>query len=253
MSVLRYPGGKSRAIKTLEGYIPEDAKVIISPFTGGGSFEIHLRNKGKVVLCNDKFEPLWNFWFCLLNDKIELVRQVNLLTPCTKEMWSEMRRNIMLPTIPCYQRAAYYFVINRCSFSGSTLSGGFSAESAEKRFTRSSIDRLLAFNAADIDIQNMDCIDFIELNEEYDYMYLDPPYYLPTGNKLYGRDGDMHENFDHDALYTQLTTRENWVMSYNDCEWVREKYKDYTIVPAAWSYGMNKTKKSSEVIITSIR
>lgn len=35
-----------------------------------------------------------------------------------------------------------YFIINRCSFSGATLSGGFSLESSQKRFTTSSIERI---------------------------------------------------------------------------------------------------------------
>ena len=47
MSVLRNPGGKSRAVKILSEYVPNDAKVIVSPFTGGGSFEIYLRDQGK--------------------------------------------------------------------------------------------------------------------------------------------------------------------------------------------------------------
>ena len=150
-----------------------------------------------------------------------------------------------------YLRAAYYFAINRSSFSGCTLSGGYSAEAASKRFTISSIDRLKKFKVADFDIQCMDFADFIELNDEYDYMYLDPPYYLNVGNNLYGNKGDMHENFDHDKLFNLLQTRQNWVMSYNDCKWVRDKYKDYRIIEAAWSYSMNKTKKSSEVVILS--
>lgn len=50
MSILRYPGGKSRAVKILDKYIPSDAKIILSPFTGGASFELFLRDKGMINL-----------------------------------------------------------------------------------------------------------------------------------------------------------------------------------------------------------
>ena len=184
-------------------------------------------------------------------DKNKLVEEVEKLHPITKEIFNLARNQVMNINLDIYLRAAYYFAINRSSFSGCTLSGGYSAEAASKRFTISSIDRLKKFKVADFDIQCMDFADFIELNDEYDYMYLDPPYYLNVGNNLYGNKGDMHENFDHDKLFNLLQTRQNWVMSYNDCKWVRDKYKDYRIIEAAWSYSMNKTKKSSEVVILS--
>ena len=38
-------------------------------------------------------------------------------------------------------------------------------------------------------------------------------------------------------------------MSYNDCPQIREMYDGYEIIEAEWAYGMNKTKKSSEIII----
>jgi len=93
-------------------------------------------------------------------------------------------------------------------------------------------------------------------------MFLDPPYYLEKKSKLYGKDGDMHEHFDHQKLFESLSVTTNWFMTYNDCEFIRELYKDFIIIDAEWSYGManvqskkvekKKTqKKSSEIIILS--
>ena len=49
-SLLRYPGGKTRAIKTLKNFIPFGTTEICSPFFGGGSFEIYLSTIGiKIV------------------------------------------------------------------------------------------------------------------------------------------------------------------------------------------------------------
>lgn len=41
-------------------------------------------------------------------------------------------------------------------------------------------------------------------------------------------------------------------MTYNNCDYIRELYKENIIIDAEWSYGMNKTKKSSEIVILSI-
>jgi DNA adenine methylase len=82
-------------------------------------------------------------------------------------------------------------------------------------------------------------------------MFLDPPYYLEKNSKLYGNNGDMHETFDHEKLYNILSNKKNWLMTYNNCDHIRELYKNFIILDVNWSYGMNKTKESSEIIIIS--
>ena len=66
---LRYPGGKSRACKKMEPYIPDlrDYEVYYEPFLGGGSVALHITKKYpklKIVV-NDLYEPLYNFWLQL--------------------------------------------------------------------------------------------------------------------------------------------------------------------------------------------
>ena len=60
------------------------------------------------------------------------------------------------------KQAENYFIINRCSFSGSTLSGGFSLESSKKRFTPSSIDRVEKLDLSNVEFSNEDFVDFFE-------------------------------------------------------------------------------------------
>ena len=62
----------------------------------------------------------------------------------------------------------------------------------------------------------------------------------------------MHEFFPHLALFCELRKRENWILSYNDCPEIRDLYRDYQIHEAEWTYSMNKTKESSELIITNL-
>ena len=57
-SPLRYPGGKSRAVKTLMEFIPDDCGELCSPFLGGGSFELALAEKGITVHAYDGFKRI---------------------------------------------------------------------------------------------------------------------------------------------------------------------------------------------------
>ena len=145
--------------------------------------------------------------------------------------------------------AAWYFVINRCSFSGATLSGGFSQQAAEKRFTESSITRVNNLDLSKTEIHNEDFTTFLTKDYENGLIFLDPPYYLQKASKLYGKNGDLHETFDHNGLAKILKTKNHWILCYNDCSYIRELYNEYDIISVNWSYGMNKTKKSSEILI----
>jgi DNA adenine methylase len=62
----------------------------------------------------------------------------------------------------------------------------------------------------------------------------------------------MHENFNHIDLYNIIKNKKNWIMTYNNSDYIKELYKEFIIIDAEWSYGMNKSKKSSEIIILSI-
>ena len=66
---LRYPGGKSRACKKMDPYIPDlrDYDSYYEPFLGGGSVAIHITKKYPHLKINvsDLYEPLYNFWVCL--------------------------------------------------------------------------------------------------------------------------------------------------------------------------------------------
>lgn len=254
-SPLRYCGGKTRATKIIEEELLKHTDItkyteIVSPFCGGASFEFHMQNKYNLkIKANDKFTPLYSFWNKLKNNKIELVTDIKKLKPVSKEQFIKYRETIM--TADEMTQAALYFVINRSSFSGATLSGGFSAESALKRFTVNSIQLLEKIDLSNTIFNNIDCIDFIEKNTtKTSLLFLDPPYYLEN-SKLYGKNGDMHENFDHLILNKCLDKQNNWILCYNDCEYIRKLYKKYKIIEVNWNYGMNKTKKSSEILIVN--
>ena len=251
VSPLRYPGGKTRAISILYEHLTTNfptRKTLLSPFFGGGSFELCLRSKGYTVYGNDLFTPLYNFWRTLQTDRDTLATRIRESMPISKEAFGTLRSTIMSET-DAMQMATSFFLINRTSFSGATLSGGFSQEASERRLTESSIQRIEKCNVDSITFSNEDCIVFLDKHPQDDttVVYADPPYYIQ--DYIYGKDGNMHESFNHRAFADAIRKRTDWIVSYNDCEFIRELYKGCRIVPAQWSYGMNKSKKSSEIII----
>jgi len=258
VSPLRYPGGKTRACKTIDGFLAEhfDLKqfdTLVSPFFGGGSFEFYCQNKYNLkLIVNDKFTPLYNFWKQAKTDKKTLCTELRKIKSVSKEQFIDYRKTIMDLNNEMVQQSVYYFIINRCSFSGSTLSGGFSEEASTKRYTPSSIDKIEALDFTNIEIYNYDFKDFINKfarDSDKTLLFLDPPYYLEKKSKLYGNNGDMHESFNHQVLFDTLKTRKNWIMTYNNCDYIKALYNDYLILEVNWSYGMNKSKESSEIII----
>ena len=255
-SPLRYPGGKTRACKKLDSILKEHFDIsefdnIVSPFFGGGSFEFHIQNNHQLkIIANDRFTPLYNFWTTCKFDNEHLCKALNeKLYLIDKQEFTSLREKIMNEKNELIQ-SIMYFIINRCSFSGATLSGGFSLESSKKRFTKSSIDRIKELNLTKFDIYNLDFEEFINNNQEKrNLLFLDPPYYLEKASKLYGNNGDMHDTFDHVKVYKCLSQKKNWFMTYNNCKYIKDLYKDFKIIETSWSYGMNKSKESSEIVI----
>lgn len=273
-SPLRYPGGKSRAIKILKNYFPKDFSEFREPFFGGGSIGIYLVQ----VLCrvdlldigakvpffaNDLNKDLYCFWQVLKTqnkDLIDAIQHIKNIYKNGRELYSEIlnRRNENLDE---FQRAVDFFVLNRITFSGVVDCGGYSQKAFESRFTQSAIDRL----------KNMDKLlqNFIFSNESYEnllqkegknvFIFLDPPYYSASKSKLYGKKGDLHIQFNHQMLCENLkNTKHKFLLTYDDSPYIRELYKDFYLQEYSVQYGMNNFKqenapKGAELLIANFR
>lgn len=245
-SPLRYPGGKSRAVSIILPHIPEETEKICSPFIGGGSVELACMGRGIAVLGSDIFSPLVDFWQEAIENAEGLAERVQTYLPLSKAKFYNLQKRYMNLTDKV-ERAAVFFVLNRCSYSGTTLSGGMSP--GHPRFTQSAIDRLKIFRSAGLTVKRADYK--VALRENPDMMaYLDPPYWI-TDSNLYGNKGDAHKNFDHMGLAEILRRRGKWILSYNDCPEIREFYRHARILKPEWVYGMSNGKKSEELLILS--
>lgn len=242
-TLLRYPGGKSRAVQILKEYIPNNITEICSPFFGGGSLEIYLANQGIKVNGYDIFTPLVEFWKAVIHQPLELTEEIKKLYPLEKEQFYELQKQQF--NFEGLKMAAAFYVLNRCSFSGSTLSGGMSLN--HPRFTTSSIQKVKDFKSSNLSVEHMSFHDSISKHNNT-FLYCDPPYLIK--NHLYGEKGNTHKNFDHEGLCEALKNHKGgWILSYNNNNYIKDMYKGYEFVYPSWKYGMSKDKDSKEILI----
>ena len=77
---LRYPGGKSRAVKKMAPYFPDfhNYTEFREPFLGGGSVALYVSQMYPHldIWVNDLYTPLATFWKVLQTEGIELYNEL---------------------------------------------------------------------------------------------------------------------------------------------------------------------------------
>lgn len=146
-TMLRYPGGRSRAVKVFSTLVPEDTSTVISPFMGGGSFELYLTGRGISVEASDLFSQLVDFWTVMdKNPSLLADRLEGLLGEIDKETFLSLQERLRTNEGTPEDIATWFYAVNRCSFSGAILSGGYSKAAASGRFTPSSVERVRGYH-----------------------------------------------------------------------------------------------------------
>jgi len=268
---LRYPGGKSKATSKMDIYFPDlrNYNEFREPFLGGGSVAIHITKKypDLDIWVNDLYEPLYNFW-CELRDhpnelhgllvdikekypdpdlqevKKEKVKKVNdksykgtLFYPA-----AELFRNsvVIANGTECsnLERAAAFYVANKCSFSGLTSSASFSQQASISNFSTRGIEKLPEYGELirDWKITNKSYEEMLTDNKDT-FMYLDPPYDIK--DNLYGNKGSMHKGFDHDKFVIDCDNNGmDQLISYNSDQLVKDRFKNWTAAEFDLTYTM---------------
>jgi DNA adenine methylase len=250
-SPLRYPGGKSRAVETIARLIP-DFDEFREPFVGGGSIFIYAKQRfpNKTFWVNDIYLELYKFWEMTQKDVNTLIAKIyewREKFPVGKELHRFLNEN--LAKFNDLERAAAFFIYNRITFSGTSLSGGFSEHAFSGRFTESSIQRLNKF--AEVingsKITNTDYEEVVKKEGKNVFIFLDPPYYSATKSALYGKNGNLHKSFDHKRFAeTMQSCTHKWLITYDDSEYIRELFSFANITPWSLTYGMRNITETSD-------
>ncbi len=260
-SPLRYPGGKSRSVDLISTIIP-DFDEFREPFLGGGSIFIYAKQRfpNKSFWINDLYYELFKFWEMSQKDVDALIDKVyewRNQFPIGKDLHKFLNENLV--TFNDLERGAAFFIYNRITFSGTSLSGGFSELAFTGRFTESSIKRLNQFGKV-IDgskITNLDYEELVKGEGENVFIFLDPPYYSATKSALYGKNGNMHKSFDHVKFAENMKNcKHKWLITYDDSQYIRELFSFANIIPWELMYGMRNVtagadQKGKELFISN--
>jgi DNA adenine methylase len=260
-SPLRYPGGKSRSVDLISTIIPEFDE-FREPFLGGGSIFIYTKQRfpNKTFWINDLYFELYKFWEMSQKDVEALIDKVyewRNQFPIGKELHKFLNEN--LATFNDLERGAAFFIYNRITFSGTSLSGGFSEHAFTGRFTESSIQRLNQFAKVinGSKITNLDYEELVKKEGENVFIFLDPPYYSATKSALYGKNGNMHKSFDHVKFAENMKNcKHKWLITYDDSEYIRGLFSFANIMPWELMYGMRNVtagadQKGKELFISN--
>jgi len=204
------------------------------PFLGGGSVAIHVSKKYPhlKITVNDLYEPLINFWIQLqqfggdLTEKIRNYKSTHPEPVAAKELFLECKDRINDKSLDCIERAAAFYIVNKCSFSGLTESSSFSKAASISNFSMRGIEKLPGYS---------EIISHWHINQySYEYcfrenihndlfMYLDPPYDIK--DNLYGKKGSMHKGFDHDEFANNCSqSKIDMLISYNSDQLVKDRF-----------------------------
>ena len=256
---LRYPGGKSRACKKMEPFFPDlrDYDVYYEPFLGGGSVALHITKKypNLKIVVNDLYEPLYNFWRVLqvdgqaLRDRIFDLKMNHPDPSSAKQLFLDAKNVLAQPVASSLERAASFYIVNKCSFSGLTENSAFSKQASESNFSLNGIDKLQEYSLMmkNWTITNLPYGQVLyatmvesQTDDAKIFTYLDPPYEIKSN--LYGRKGNMHKGFNHDEFASWCDDYKSPILiSYNSSQLIRDRFDGWTVAEFAHTYTMRST------------
>lgn len=249
---LRYPGGKSKATKTLAPWYPENFKEYREPFIGGGSVAFYTTQAypDVPIWINDLYVPLYNFWVQLRDNGEELSERLKEIKTkvsdygtqdekdaAHKELFDKTKEGINGQE--GIDQAVSFFILNKCSFSGLTENSTFSVTASRSNFSFVGIEKLKKYSKLmkNWKITNIDYSEVMNLPGEDVFVFLDPPYDIK--DFLYGKNREMHKSFDHDMFAENVyKCPHKFMITYNVNDRLLELYKNYELTYWKLRYSM---------------
>lgn len=276
ISPLRYAGGKSKAIGLILNSLPKlRNKRIVSPFFGGGSFELCVsQNLNIEVIGYDIFGMLVNFWNVLINHKDEFIQELKKFKITPEEFtynrhvllnyWDKIKpkdlvyntkkqvqlaeEDLTLLDTNIIKQAVYYYYNMTLSYGPMFLGWPSSNEIKPDKFNRR-IKTLENMKLKNICVK-CDSFENVIPRHNDDFLFLDPPYYLEGDSKMFKglypncNFAIHHNNFNHQKMCELLKNHKGgFLLTYNNCDTIREWYKDFIFEFPEWQYTYGQGEK----------
>ena len=265
---LRYPGGKSRAVKKMAPYFPDfhNYTEFREPFLGGGSVALYVSQMYPHldIWVNDLYTPLATFWKVLQTEGIELYNELIQLKTrypdpsSARGLFNEAKDYLTQGNREDFHVAVSFYIINKCSFSGLSESSSFSPQASDSNFSMRGIEKLRFYEQV-IERWSITQLSYHHMmpNTKETFTYLDPPYEIKP--KLYGKSGSMHKGFDHDEFaHTCNTSVGDQMVSYNSSNLIKDRFNswnaheyDHTYTMRSVGDYMKDQQQRKELVLTN--
>ncbi len=243
-------GGKNSLKKEIVKRFPDtEYNRYIEVFGGAGWVLFHSDRHAETEIYNDYNSNLVNLFKCVKYHRPELERELKFFLN-SRELFNQFKEDYLNIGMTDIQRAARFFIVIKNSYGSQLHSYG-----CAKRDVTSMIKHLerVEERLSKIVIENKDFEGVIKTyNKPKSFFYLDPPYY---GTEKYYQVHFSQE--DHVRLKETLgKITGKFLLSYNDCEYIRELYKDYNIEEFSRPQNLHtkfqeKNQEYKELIITN--
>lgn len=256
-SIISWVGGKKALRDLIYQRMPKEFGRYVEVFGGGGWVLFGRRPDTAMEVYNDFNSDLANLFRCVRDRPMALLKELNFLPlngrdeffilkrflekeeftneylkeeleiaeqfltdPELKEIRSLLLENARMNDV---KRAAAFFKLIRYSYGSGCTSFGCQPFDIRKTF------QLIWQGSRRLKDTVIENKDFEALIRQYDrenaFIYCDPPYYQTEGHYAV-----EYKKEDHYRLRdTLVACKGKWLVSYNDCEFIRELYQDFRI------------------------
>ena len=191
---------------------------------GGAGWVLFAKDKhASLEVFNDVNGELINLYRCVKYHCEALQQELDWLFT-SREQFFDYKDQILVRGLTDIQRAARYFILIKNSFGTDLKSFGVKAKNLDNSINYL---RLIKERLKSTVIENKDFEGLIKTyDRERALFYLDPPYY--EAEKYYN---GAFGSEDHLRLKNRLDCiKGKFVLSYNDCDFIRQLYSDYNII-----------------------
>lgn len=246
-SFISWIGGKKALRKKIIDEFPEKGTYTkyIEVFGGAGWVLFYSDKHAEKEIYNDIDGKLVNLFRCVKFHPDEMQKELDLILMSREQFW-DAKVQAEVRGMTDIQRAARFFVVIKESYGADIRTFGL-----RPRDMNSVKDylQIVSKRLNRVVIENQDFQRIIRNNDKSDTLfYLDPPYY---GTEKYY--GDQFLKGDHIRLKETLQDiKGRFILSYNDCNYIRELYKEYNLIAVErqHNYLINKGgSRYSELII----
>jgi DNA adenine methylase len=221
-SFIGWIGGKKLLREAIVKRFPDKIGRYIEVFGGAGWVMFYKDRHAELEVYNDANGDLVNLFRCIKFHCGELQRELNYLLN-SRELFEDFKAQCYTRGMTDIQRAARFFMLIKTSYGSDTRTYGCVKKdiSVMLQYLVKIQERL-----SNVVIENKDFESLIKVYDKPDaLLYLDPPYY---GTEKYYAAAFSKD--DHIRLQNALSCiKGRFILSYNDCEYIRELYGGYTI------------------------